>query len=277
MGQRCRSRRAPRATSPPPSSSTGTGREARRPRSALMGAEVSEITGEGGVVASFSTSTAMGTDTGDAVWYTGDFAMADQILACAVQQLNIDTRQIYTAGCSAGGLQAGAMVCSRSSYLAARDAELGRHHRQLLHVRGQAHPVAHHDARRHRPTWSSSRSPCRAQRRTWRSPPRLRAARRRAATSSTATMAAATAERPPTTSRRSGSSARTTRSGSRRTRTQRPAVELPVVLHDHQVSGPTQGLGGRPVQPPRGTAASRIRARILIAPSAGRADGQAAA
>jgi hypothetical protein len=58
-------------------------------------------------------------DTGDAVWYTGDFAMADQILACAVQQLNINTRMIYTAGCSAGGLQSGAMVFSRSDYIAA--------------------------------------------------------------------------------------------------------------------------------------------------------------
>ena len=86
---------------------------------ALMGGAVSEITGQGGVVASFSTSTSMGTNTGDAVWYTGDFAMADQILACAVQQLNIDTHRIYTAGCSAGGMQAAAMVFSRSSYLAA--------------------------------------------------------------------------------------------------------------------------------------------------------------
>jgi poly(3-hydroxybutyrate) depolymerase len=85
----------------------------------IMGTQIQEIMGEGGVVASFTTSTKMGTDTGDAVWYTGDFAMADQILACAVQQLNIDTRRIYTAGCSAGGLQAGAMVYSRSSYLAA--------------------------------------------------------------------------------------------------------------------------------------------------------------
>jgi poly(3-hydroxybutyrate) depolymerase len=84
----------------------------------LMATEISEITSEGGVVASFSTSTTMGTDTGDAVWYTGDFAMADQILACAVQQYNIDTRRIITAGCSAGGLQAGTMVYSRSSYLA---------------------------------------------------------------------------------------------------------------------------------------------------------------
>jgi poly(3-hydroxybutyrate) depolymerase len=96
----------------------GTGSSAAEAQ-AFMSSQISEITGEGGVVASFSTSTAMGTDTGDAVWYTGDFAMADQILACAVQQLNIDTRQIYTAGCSAGGLQAGWMVYGRSSYLAA--------------------------------------------------------------------------------------------------------------------------------------------------------------
>ncbi len=95
----------------------GTGSSASEAE-AFMSAQISEITGEGGVVASFSTSTSMGTDTGDAVWYTGDFAMADQILACAVQQLNIDTRRIYTAGCSAGGLQSGTMVYSRSSYLA---------------------------------------------------------------------------------------------------------------------------------------------------------------
>jgi predicted esterase len=96
----------------------GTGSSASE-ATAFMSSQISEITGEGGVVASFSTTTKAGQDTGDAVWYTGDFAMADQILACAVQQLNIDTRQIYTAGCSAGGLQAGAMVFARSNYLAA--------------------------------------------------------------------------------------------------------------------------------------------------------------
>lgn len=85
----------------------------------FMQAQITEITQEGGLIASFSTSTSQGQDTGDAVWYTGDFAMADQILACAVQQLNINTREIYTAGCSAGGLQAGAMMFSRSEYLAA--------------------------------------------------------------------------------------------------------------------------------------------------------------
>jgi predicted esterase len=96
----------------------GTGSSASEV-STFMQAQLTEITQAGGLVASFSTSTSQGQDTGDAVWYTGDFAMADQILACAVQQLNINTREIYTAGCSAGGLQAGAMMFSRSDYLAA--------------------------------------------------------------------------------------------------------------------------------------------------------------
>ena len=96
----------------------GTGSNAAE-ATTFMQPQITEITQEGGLVASFSTSTSQGTDTGDAVWYTGDFAMADQILACATQQLNINTRMIYTAGCSAGGLQSGAMMFSRSDYLAA--------------------------------------------------------------------------------------------------------------------------------------------------------------
>ena len=80
---------------------------------------VAEVQASGGVVASFTTSTATGMNTGNNVWYTGDFAMADIILACAVKQGLVDPRQIYTAGCSAGGLQVGAMVYGRSSYLAA--------------------------------------------------------------------------------------------------------------------------------------------------------------
>ena len=49
----------------------GTGSSATEAE-AFMSAQISEVTGEGGVFASFTTSTAMGTDTGDAVWYTGD-------------------------------------------------------------------------------------------------------------------------------------------------------------------------------------------------------------
>jgi poly(3-hydroxybutyrate) depolymerase len=84
-----------------------------------LGGAIQEITGEGGLVASFTDTTMKGMNTGNNVWYTGDFEMADQILACAVQQLNIDTRRIYAGGCSAGGLQSGTMLYSRSSYIAA--------------------------------------------------------------------------------------------------------------------------------------------------------------
>lgn len=84
-----------------------------------MGSALQEITAEGGMVASFSTSTKAGQSTANNVWYTGDFAMVDVLVKCAVEQLNVDTRRIYTGGCSAGGLQAGAMVTGRASYLAA--------------------------------------------------------------------------------------------------------------------------------------------------------------
>jgi poly(3-hydroxybutyrate) depolymerase len=84
-----------------------------------LGSALQEIVAEGGVVASFTTSTKTGQNTGNNVWYTGDFEMADIILACAIQQLNIDTHRVYSAGCSAGGLQAGAMAFGRSGYLAA--------------------------------------------------------------------------------------------------------------------------------------------------------------
>jgi predicted esterase len=54
------------------------------------------------------------------VWYdVGDLKYADQIVACAVQNHNIDPRRIYVTGCSAGGLMAGAMVLQRSKYIAA--------------------------------------------------------------------------------------------------------------------------------------------------------------
>jgi predicted esterase len=54
------------------------------------------------------------------VWYDGaDLAFADQIVACAVQNHNIDPRQIYVTGCSAGGLMAGVMSLERSNYVAA--------------------------------------------------------------------------------------------------------------------------------------------------------------
>jgi predicted esterase len=54
------------------------------------------------------------------VWYdVADLKFADQIVACAVQNNNIDPRRIYVTGCSAGGLMTGAMTLLRSRYVAA--------------------------------------------------------------------------------------------------------------------------------------------------------------
>jgi hypothetical protein len=84
-----------------------------------LGPGFDEVMSQGGVIASFSTSTKTGQNTGNNVWYTGDFEMADEIFACALDQGFVDPRQVFTGGCSAGGLQASAMVYNRSSYLAA--------------------------------------------------------------------------------------------------------------------------------------------------------------
>jgi hypothetical protein len=81
-------------------------------------AQISAVTAEGGMVASFAKSNGMGTDTGDAVWFTGDFTTADQVVACAIQQLKINTRRIFTTGASAGALQAVYMAFARSGYIA---------------------------------------------------------------------------------------------------------------------------------------------------------------
>jgi poly(3-hydroxybutyrate) depolymerase len=73
----------------------------------------------GGFVVSFDSTNNKGTNTGDNVWFTGDYDSADQVLACAIQAGLVDTSRIYTAGYSAGGLQACGMVSTRGKYLAA--------------------------------------------------------------------------------------------------------------------------------------------------------------
>jgi hypothetical protein len=95
----------------------GTGLTAIEAQS-TMSTQITEITGKGGLAASFVSTTGTGSCTsGTCIFYDGDYATADAILACATQQLNIDTNRIVSAGCSAGGLQTGAMLYYRSSYL----------------------------------------------------------------------------------------------------------------------------------------------------------------
>jgi hypothetical protein len=100
--------------------STGAGPdEAKR----VLGPAIDEIVASGGVVASFTgrppNMPILQGNTGNGVWYVQDFKIADEVLACAVQQLNIDKRRIYAGGTSAGGLQTGVMAINRSNYLAA--------------------------------------------------------------------------------------------------------------------------------------------------------------
>ncbi len=77
-----------------------------------------EVASSGGVIASFTSTTGTGANTGNAVWYTGDFAIADEVLACALEQGLVDPRRVHVSGYSAGGLQCGVMSRLRSGYVA---------------------------------------------------------------------------------------------------------------------------------------------------------------
>ena len=85
----------------------------------MPAAVAQEITNAGGIIVSPNNTTGAGNNTGNSVWYTGDFDVADQLVACAFKQYNLDPHRIYTAGGSAGALQAGTMVYERSNYIAA--------------------------------------------------------------------------------------------------------------------------------------------------------------
>lgn len=82
-----------------------------------LGPGTAEVVRTGGVIASFTKSTGTGNNTGDFTWYTGDFTIADEVLACAHQQRLIDPRRIHSAGYSPGSCQTAAMVFARA-YLA---------------------------------------------------------------------------------------------------------------------------------------------------------------
>lgn len=95
-----------------------TGSNAQEPTFTLGQAQIAKITGMGGMVVAPNKTNAMGKTTGNQVWYTGDVAVADEAVACAISGQNIDPRRIHTAGYSAGALQATYMWYARSGYLA---------------------------------------------------------------------------------------------------------------------------------------------------------------
>jgi poly(3-hydroxybutyrate) depolymerase len=100
----------------------GTGGSSREADSRFNGTARQELLAGGGIIASFNgddSAGGMGDCSGTGAHNKADFLAADQIAACAVRDHGIDSRRIYTTGCSAGGLQAGCMAQMRSSYIAA--------------------------------------------------------------------------------------------------------------------------------------------------------------
>jgi poly(3-hydroxybutyrate) depolymerase len=98
----------------------GTGSLSTEVDWALPAAVRQEILDQGGVLVAPQNSTGTGNDcSGTQTFSQGDFAIADQIAACAIRDYGIDPHRIYTTGCSAGGLQAGCMAERRAGYIAA--------------------------------------------------------------------------------------------------------------------------------------------------------------
>jgi len=85
----------------------------------LFAEPLGAIEADGGLIVALGGSTQEGDITSTGTWTTGDFALVDRIVACAVKQLPIDTRRIYTAGCDSGAIHAGVMAYQRSNYIAA--------------------------------------------------------------------------------------------------------------------------------------------------------------
>jgi predicted esterase len=94
---------------------------------ALSDVGIQNIMDQGGIVAGFYSTMnwpdkgscdECRSSTGNGVWFTEDFNLADEVLACAIEQLHVDTRRIHVTGMSAGGLQATAMLYARSNYIA---------------------------------------------------------------------------------------------------------------------------------------------------------------
>lgn len=88
-----------------------------------LGSYIAKITAMGGVVAAPFHDPESGTFP----WFLvegvdakrmDDLILADEILACAQEQVGIDTRRIHTLGLSAGALQSTQMSYRRSNYIA---------------------------------------------------------------------------------------------------------------------------------------------------------------
>jgi hypothetical protein len=87
----------------------------------LSSAVIDAILAEGGVIAAPYPAS----DVGEFPWFVvnnsprpDDMLLADEIVACAIEQVGIDPGRIHSTGMSAGGLQTVAFTMARSHYMA---------------------------------------------------------------------------------------------------------------------------------------------------------------
>lgn len=93
--------------------------------SLLAGPVLSGVKAQGGVLVSFQGTTGGDLYSGTNIFGEADLKLVDQLVACAVRDHNVNPRQIFTMGCSAGGLMAASMAALRSSYVAAASPNSG--------------------------------------------------------------------------------------------------------------------------------------------------------
>jgi hypothetical protein len=88
-------------------------------QSGLGQTAIDAITMLGGVVASFSAKLCATCGvTEDVIWFAEDDAVIDQVVACSIEQANIDTRRIHAMGFSAGAMHSLHLAIARSDYIA---------------------------------------------------------------------------------------------------------------------------------------------------------------
>lgn len=67
----------------------------------MLGGSFNAMLAEGALIVSPGAALGTGHDTsGFGVWSSGDLDVSDEILGCALDQLDVDAHRIYTAGCS---------------------------------------------------------------------------------------------------------------------------------------------------------------------------------
>jgi predicted esterase len=98
----------------------GTGSQPLEAQYGLGAKYIDQVVAQGGIIAAPHHDPA----AGQFPWFLvagtqeDDLLLADEVLACAIEQLGVDTRRIHTIGMSAGGLQTAQFSVRRSGYIA---------------------------------------------------------------------------------------------------------------------------------------------------------------